>query len=732
MLLSSLTFRVFSEQQLTDIAARQRRLDELAAKMRGQIANATAELGVVGDAQAAAGEAQAAIDAASSADSPAALAANLDALAGQSADALGRMRAARQELLENIELEEISALLGSVQPGPEMMGSFLGLLTSGTAPKVAPGAASSGASVRPTFNATLEVAANNTILVRDLVLHVRKPGASARATRTRAPCPRRPPHALHAHVHALHAPCPLHASSRACAAVLGARRRRRRPPVVRGTAGKYHVQALLSGMASPTVGRFDIQKYDKNTWQAILGKYVYQFALTFLICIMAVGASDWHRPFPLPAAVAFGLLGFGFGMIYALDYPVGDFFDVGTWWFVCYSVVLVATIVGLLGHYRIGPPKLTKPFATRKREWYFLYCKLLVRGPVSLEGTLQRRCAAEPRTVHHSSPRMSRALRAPLKSLHWACCRFAAHRASEGGAIKLEDRMAWEAANQRHAHRAPLRVRPVHHTVHHSNRCTARSTGGDQAGGVQGALLRLPGAARGALAEHGQPRRLLLPHAHVGRTATHRTPLRVHPVQRAPLRSAPPTVRGPQVGRARHLDLHDHLHRPRRLEHRLAAQGGCRGRRRLDDQSDARATGAQHPRALSPRARATRSKCAGRAARATSTTPLRPAACARAPRRYAAIITLQSQFLALTNQDLPIEACKWMVANSDKLHEWARRGPHHALTAPPHPDVRTPRRPVHDRRRGTCVGGCAGTLSRLRTRSSSRPSWGRPLGSSST
>ena len=251
--------------------------------------------------------------------------------------------------VQELLLRQLAEDLLSQSTGPGALSNFIQIFTSGTAPQVATPAPSRNAQVEPDYNVTVQP--DGSLLVSGLSLYVRTPG-------------------------------------------------------------HYRLQPLVGGIAGSVVGDFNIRRYNTTTPLAIAMRYLFQIAMAVFFITMGVGNSDYHKPFPTALPVAVTFIAVGFVLVFVIDYPIGDPLDIGTWWIVCFSFLLVGTLVGTAGFYCGSRVKALQPFADQRREQYFAYCRRLVRGPVHARGILQREYRL----------------------------------ADDKGDLKLEDRMAYEAA----------------------------------------------------------------------------------------------------------------------------------------------------------------------------------------------------------------------------------------------------------------------------------------------
>jgi len=161
--------------------------------------------------------------------------------------------------------------------------------------------------------------------------------------------------------------------------------------------GNYSLQATAFGIASTCCsGEANIQKYDKMDWKAILIKYLVEFSTAFIVCMMAIGASDFHRPLlSIPVSLFFIV---GWMVFVFLYYPIGDNKDVGTWWIVAFAFILYGTFFGLLGivvaRFKPGYPgmlRVFRPFAERRKLDYFDYVRRLLKEPRQMSGKARQK-----------------------------------------------------------------------------------------------------------------------------------------------------------------------------------------------------------------------------------------------------------------------------------------------------------------------------------------------------
>ena len=163
--------------------------------------------------------------------------------------------------------------------------------------------------------------------------------------------------------------------------------------------GTYKLQPIVSGIAGPFLqGEIVIEKFDKNSATAMLLEYAFRIGAVACVAATALGASDFHRA---QVFVPFSLLWImALGLVLMLDdgpvsYPVGEYFEIGTWWTVVLVAIAWATLTGVAGLVFRKGKSCFKPFALKRRDAYFAYCKSLVKRPSTEVGRLQALLASK-------------------------------------------------------------------------------------------------------------------------------------------------------------------------------------------------------------------------------------------------------------------------------------------------------------------------------------------------
>jgi hypothetical protein len=156
--------------------------------------------------------------------------------------------------------------------------------------------------------------------------------------------------------------------------------------------GTYVLQPVVAGIAGTFIGgTIEIDKFSKANAASIALDYAFRLGATAAVASMALGASDFHRAkvfVPLSLAVALALAVVLLLEEGPISYPIGEYYEIGTWWVIVLCVIAWGTLSGALGVV-FGPmyPAL-KPFAQKRRESYFAYVRALLRSPRTEAGKL--------------------------------------------------------------------------------------------------------------------------------------------------------------------------------------------------------------------------------------------------------------------------------------------------------------------------------------------------------
>jgi len=160
--------------------------------------------------------------------------------------------------------------------------------------------------------------------------------------------------------------------------------------------GTYKLQPIVMGIAGNFLdGQIRIEKYDKNDPAAIALEYAFRIIATAMVAAMALGASDFHRAIVFIPLSLMWITGLGLLLLLEdgpIDYPIGEYYEMGTWWVVCLALIAWFTLTGALG--LCFPMIATRfpmlmPFAVKRRNAYFAYCKALVKRPSTEVGKMK-------------------------------------------------------------------------------------------------------------------------------------------------------------------------------------------------------------------------------------------------------------------------------------------------------------------------------------------------------
>lgn len=148
--------------------------------------------------------------------------------------------------------------------------------------------------------------------------------------------------------------------------------------------GRLYLQPVIAGIASRGVGGdINIEKYNGRTPAAVAANYAFRICVVFVIALMALGNSDFHRPkMAVPFSLALILL-LGGLTLYQYRDVLGSARDIGFWWIFAFAGVLFFTLLGLAGlSPRLARIRALRPFPQWREEAYFAYVSDLVNNRV--------------------------------------------------------------------------------------------------------------------------------------------------------------------------------------------------------------------------------------------------------------------------------------------------------------------------------------------------------------
>jgi hypothetical protein len=162
--------------------------------------------------------------------------------------------------------------------------------------------------------------------------------------------------------------------------------------IVVRSPGTYRLQPVVAGIAGDFLpGVIEIAKFTKANPAAIALEYAFRIIAVGCVASMALGASDFHR------AIVFVPLSFlwitAVGLVLMLEdgpiaYPVGEYYEIGTWWVVTLVLIAWFTFTGALGVIIGIPFPWFLPFNVKRRQAYYSYCQNLVKRPSTEVGRL--------------------------------------------------------------------------------------------------------------------------------------------------------------------------------------------------------------------------------------------------------------------------------------------------------------------------------------------------------
>jgi len=145
--------------------------------------------------------------------------------------------------------------------------------------------------------------------------------------------------------------------------------------------GKYYLQPVSGGIPGLTVGPIDVGKYNKNTPETIALDYALKIGTTLIIAIAALGNSDWHDArYGVPIGLSMCIVILGLSIE---TYPYDTVDSIGLWYVITLTVMIVATLSGVIMLLLGKRIPLLKPFAQHRRDQCFAYAKKLLTAPPS-------------------------------------------------------------------------------------------------------------------------------------------------------------------------------------------------------------------------------------------------------------------------------------------------------------------------------------------------------------